>query len=79
MRNLQSGQKIKDSKQMPKWELLNQIAKILPLKKSSIPNRSSSFSSKQTLYRSIAKGDLHSPKRLNKKLKVSKDLRENKN
>ena len=31
MRNLERGQQIKQNKQMPKWQLFNQIAKILPL------------------------------------------------
>ena len=46
---------------------------------NSTPNISLPFSCKQTLYRSIAKADLHLPKSQTKKLKFSKGLRQNTN
>ena len=59
MRNLESGQQIKQNKQMPKWQLFNQIAKILPLQTTQLQIVACHFFSKKTLYRSVERADLH--------------------
>ena len=64
MRNLESGQQRKEKKQMPKWQFLNQAAKILPLQTSQL----------QTLYFRIARTDSHWPKSPNKKVEVIQRL-----
>ena len=68
MRNLESGQQRKQTNaQMTSSQANGENSSAT---NNSTPNSSSSFSCKQTLYCSIARADLQSPKKTNKKAEV---------
>ena len=74
MRNLESEQQRKQNKQVPKWQLLNQVVKILPLYITQLQIVVRHFLANKHLYRNIAKADLLLPKSPNKKAEVIQRL-----